>query len=313
MVASRETHQFERVVHQIDPHSTLLRTWALQGGISAQMTALEMRLANGQSQKLIVRRPGEQTLQRNPQAAADEFQILQMMQSFGVTAQTPYYLDQSGEIFAEPYLVLEYIEGQPDYAPAHVTDFVLQMAAQLAKIHQANGAEIDLSFLPKQAERLARAFQERPANLDHSLHEGRIRQLLEAVWPLPQVNEPVLLHGDFWPGNLLWKEGNLVAVLDWEDAEVGEPLVDFAISRLDLLWILGIDAMQAFTHHYQSLTRFDFTYLPYWDLCAALRPASRIAEWAEGWAELGRNDITEQTMRAGHKWFITQAFEKLAV
>ena len=55
-----------------------------------------------------------------------------------------------------------------------------------------------------------------------------------------------------------------------------------------------------------STTTLDFTNLPYWDLCAALRPAFKIAEWAGDAA-------TEAKMRQGHKLFVIQAFEKLPV
>src|SRR5439155_13590338 len=48
--------------------------------------------------------------------------------------------------------------------------------------------------------------------------------------------------------------------------------------------------MQHFTHQYQSMTTIDFTNLPYWDLCAALRSASQIAEW-------GLDDTTKKSMR----------------
>lgn len=308
--------QLEQVVRKVAPHSNLLRTWTLKGGISAQMTALEVLLLEGQTQKMIIRRPGERALQLNPHAAADEFAILQIVQAAGVRAQKPYLLDQSGEIFPEPYLVIEYIEGEPEYAAKDVVDCVSQIATQLAKIHSVgssgvDGTRVDLSFLPKQAERFAKQFREQPATLDHSLDEGRIRATLASVWPLPQANPPVLIHGDFWPGNILWREGRIVAVIDWEDAELGNPLVDFAISRLDILWIYGVEAMNAFTRRYQEMTALDFSDLPYWDLYAALRPASRIAEWAEGWADLGREDIAEETMRAGHRWFVNQAFESL--
>ena len=108
-----------------------------------------------------------------------------------------------------------------------------------------------------------------------------------------------------------------MAVIDWEDAKLGDPLADLATSRLDILWIFGRDAMQEFTRHYQSIMHrsaltSDFTNLPYWDLSAALRPASAIAEWAAVYPPWGRADITEKTMREGHKWFITQAFRALA-
>lgn len=312
MAGWEEENKLAQVAQKIDPKGRLLRAWRLEGGMSAQMTALEVALAGGETKKLIVRRPGEMAVRRNPQAAAEEFRVLQIVRSAGVSAQAPCLLDESGEIFPQPYLVIEYLEGRPEFAPADVHSYVVEAAAQLAAIHSIDSSKADLAFLPKQADRFADVFKERPLKPDDSLEETRIREALEAVWPLPELNAPVLLHGDFWPGNLLWRGDRLAAVIDWEDAEVGEPLMDLAISRLDTLWIFGVDAMNAFTQHYRSMTATDFTNLPYWDLCAALRPASRIAEWAEGWPELGRKDITERTMREGHSRFVTQAFERLA-
>lgn len=143
------------------------------------------------------------------------------------------------------------------------------------------------------------------------MDEERIRAALAPVWPLPARNEPVLLHGDFWPGNVLWRDGRIVAVIDWEEAKLGDPLSDVAISRLDILWAYGIDAMHAFTDRYRAMTTVDFWNLPYWDLWAALRPVGNIAAWAEAWQALGRPDITAESMRAGHRAFVSQAFETL--
>ncbi len=50
----------------------------------------------------------------------------------------------------------------------------------------------------------------------------------------------------------------------------------------------------------------DYTNLPYWDLCAALRLAPVIAEAAS-------DDMAEKTMRERHRLFTSQAFEKLSV
>jgi aminoglycoside phosphotransferase (APT) family kinase protein len=255
---------------------------------------------------MIVRQHGAGDLKHNPQIAADEFKLLQLVHSVGVAAPKPYYLDQSGEIFSTPYLVIEYIEGKPEFAPADLPDLLLQLAAHLSRMHQVDGSKLDLPFLPELEQRYAEKLRERPANVDESLDEGRIRDALEAAWPFPQRNPSVLLHGDFWPGNVLWKDGQLVAITDWEDAALGDPLADVANSRLEILWAFGLAAMQRFTHQYQSMTTIDFTHLPYWDLCAALRPVSKVAEWAQ-WA------AGEQTMREGHRWFVTQALEKLSV
>jgi aminoglycoside phosphotransferase (APT) family kinase protein len=309
--------QFEQLVQTIAPHSTLLRTWQLQGGISAEMTAFEIERPDAQTSRMIVRRPGDGTLKQNPHAAQNEFKLLQLTQSVGLATPTPYHLDQSGKIFSTPFFVVEYIEGQPEFAPAHVADFIVQLATHLAKIHRVDCSNLDVSFLPKHAPGCAETGGKRPIKVDESLDEGRIRDMLESVWPLPQRNASVLLHGDFWPGNILWQDEKLVAVIDWEDAKVGDPLIDFAISRLDMLWIFGINAMHSFTHHYTSMMAIDYTKLPYWDLCAALRlvrlAGSHLAEWAAFFAPFGRHDITEQTIREHYRYFIAQACEKLAV
>ena len=182
-----------------------------------------------------------------------------------------------------------------------VADLIPQLVMQLSRIHQVDCSNLDVSFLPQQEKIVAEKLRKRPAKVDESLEEGRIRDALEAVWPLYQRNTTVLLYWNFWPGNILWRYGQLVAVIDWEDAALGDPLADVANSRLEILWAFEIDAMQSFTHYYQSLTAIDFTNLPYWDLYAALRPISQIAEW-------GLDNSTEQLMRKKHRWFITQAF-----
>jgi aminoglycoside phosphotransferase (APT) family kinase protein len=283
----------------------LLRAWELKGGVSAQVTALEVEQPGDRTRKMIVRRHGAADLRQNPHVAADEYKLLQILHAAGLAAPAPYLLDESGEIFPTPYVVVEYVEGRPEFAPADLAGLTLQMAAQLSRIHQVDCSNPDLSFLPRQDERVADKLRQRPARLDESLDEGRIRDVLEAVWPLPRRNRPVLLHGDFWPGNILWNGGQLAAVIDWEDAALGDPLADLATSRLEMLWAFGSDAMHRFTHDYTSMTMVDLTDLPYWDLCAALGPVSQIAEW-------GLEATAEKTMREGHRWFVTQAFEKLS-
>ncbi|MGI8968148.1 MAG: phosphotransferase family protein [Chloroflexota bacterium] len=306
MTEPKEGKKFEHLVHKLEPHGTLLRTWELNGGVSAQVTTLEIERPDGRTKKMVVRRHGAVDRTHNPHIAADEFKLLRIVRSAGLAAPEPYFLDQSGEVFSTPYVVIEFIEGSTEISPADVRDSILQMATYLAKIHRVDGSLLDLTFLPKQAARLAETLDKGPATVDTSLDEGRIRDALESIWPWPQRNPDVLLHGDFWPGNVVWKDGRLVAVIDWEDGALGDPLADLANSRLEIRWAFGIDAMHTFTQHYISLTTVDCTDLPYLDLCAALRPAFKIAEWAG-------DDSTARRMRELHKWFVSQAFEKLPV
>jgi aminoglycoside phosphotransferase (APT) family kinase protein len=225
-----------------------------------------------------------------------EARLLELLKSAGVPAPAPRYLDAGGAIFSVPCLVVDYVEGGREWAPADETEFVGRLATVLAEIHRVDYAEA--SFLPERVD-IGADVAERRA--DEPAEAQRIREVLESALPLPRRNRSVLLHGDFWPGNTLWKDGRLVAVIDWEDAAIGDPLADVANARLELLWALGIDAMEAFTRRYASIaTAVDFTDLPYWDLWADLRLAGRTSEW-------GLDAITEKAMRAGHEAFVAQA------
>lgn len=303
VAASLHKEKFHKLVQKLFKGSKLLHAWELKGGISAQVTALEIELPDGQTKKAIVRQHSERDFKRNPQIAADEFKLLQILNSVGMPTPKPYALEPAGETFPTPCIVIEFVEGHVESNPDDVTGFVRTLATNLAKIHKIDCSKLDLSFLPKQEEAYTEKLLKKPAHLDESLEEGRIRTALEKVWPLPQRNQDGLLHGDFWPGNTLWKEGQLLAVIDWEDAALGDPLADLANARLEILWAFGMEAMNDFTHQYQSMMpAMDFNNLAYWDLCAALQPASVLSEW-------GLEESTEKRMRERHKWFVTQAFE----
>ena len=66
---------------------------------------------------MIVRQCADVGLTHNLQVAADEFKLLHLLQSVGVAAPLPSHLDQFGEIFSTPYLVMKYIQGEPEFAP----------------------------------------------------------------------------------------------------------------------------------------------------------------------------------------------------
>ena len=292
--------QFEHIVHKIEPQGELLKTWHPEGGVSAQITALEIKQFEGQTKKFIVRRHGAIDLKQNPNIAKDEFRLLKLLQSRGIAAPTPHYLDTTGEIFSTPYIVIEYIEGETEFSPSNLDDYIHQFATHLVKIHRIECSSVDLVFLPKQVISFPDEVIERSTNDDLSLTVGQIRETVSIGSSL-QLNETVLLHGDYWPGNILWKNGQLVAVIDWEDAKIGDPLADVANSRLEILWAFGIRAMHTFTHLYKSMMNINFSNLPYWDLWTVSKSAFQISNW-------GLDKSTETEMRQGLKLFAQQAY-----
>ncbi|MEI7469004.1 MAG: phosphotransferase [Chloroflexota bacterium] len=295
---------FEKLLCKFAPNAKLLRTWALKGGNSAQVTALEVMHNDGRRQKMVMRLHGKVDLAHNPNIAAVEFRLLQLLNTAGIATPAPIYLDTACDIFPVPCLVIEFIDGQPEFVPDDVPNHVQKLAVQLANIHQLDCSATDISFMPQQATSVAAKLRQRPAVLNESLHESDIRDALAAIGSLPPRNAPAILHGDYWPGNVLWQHRQLVAVIDWEDAEFGDPLADLANSRLEVLFAFGQAAMQQFTDVYCATSSIDFTHLPYWDLYAALRPCSEIGNW-------GLDTDAENAMREAHHWFIQQAFAQL--
>lgn len=289
-----------QLAQRLDPQARLVRHWPLTGGVSALVTALELARPDGHTVRAVLRRYGAADAARNPQIAADEQRLLALLHAQGVAVPAPLGSGPAGDLFPTPWIAIEYVDGTPDERPADLDNALALLAAHLRSVHRLDAAAHDLAFLPDQARAVACLLAERPARLDEALGEGRIRDTLGAAWPPPPRNRPTLLHGDFWPGNVLWRDGRLVAVIDWEDAATGDPLADLANARLELLWAFGPAPMHAFTEHYRAVAPLDFSHLPLWDLVAALRPAGRLASW-------GLDPATEQRMRERHRWFVEEA------
>lgn len=304
MPLPKDQENFSQLVQRIHPQGKLIRAWSLEGGVSAQTTALEVQPPDGTTQKLVVRQHGERDLRRNPRVAEDEFTLLKHLDENGLAVPKPYFADSSNQILSSPFVMVEFVEGIVEFEPDNLDAYLAQFATHLANIHQVDCSQLNLSKSFRQRQRCEEKIQHQPEKLDDSIEEGRVRDLLKSNWPWTQTNETALLHGDFWPGNLLWRNGQLAAVIDWEDAHFGDPLSDVAISRAELAIYLGVEVMEAFTEQYQSIRSIDLTNLPYWDLYAVLRYPFNIAEWAE-------DQQAEQRMLCGLNAFIQQVSEKL--
>ncbi|MBH5319680.1 phosphotransferase [Paenibacillus sp. GSMTC-2017] len=292
---------YEKIVTKIDPRGNLLRFWHMSGGVSAQVTAIEMTTSENQRRKLIVRRHGEVDRKRDPHIANNEYQLLRLLSAQGIALAEPYFVDDSGEIFTDPYIVMAFVDGETDFNPQQVNDYMEQLATGLASIHNTRCSREEVAFLYCHQSAITDKLNTPSVILDESLDEGIIRDTLKSVWPLPKTNKESILHGDFWPGNILWRNGQLVAVIDWEDAAWGDPLSDVGNARLEVLWTFGEEAMTAFTETYaRMMPAIDMKQLPYWDLCAALRPASQLSNW-------GLDEETETKMRERHRWFVQEA------
>ncbi|MBL8048263.1 MAG: aminoglycoside phosphotransferase family protein [Chthonomonas sp.] len=196
-------------------------------------------------------------------------------------------------------VVLTYCDGAATANPAGFDDYYGDLARRLAEIHRTptDGFEHLVPMKPN--------YTPRPEPWRTDLSEADLVSALQAL-PAPDLSQRVLRHGDFWPGNVLWQDGHVSAVIDWENALLGPAVADLAISQLDMMWIGGRAAMQAFTDAYLAARDADLRELKYWQIRATLRPMPNFDEWAGPYASLDRPDITTDTMQAGLLEFIEE-------
>ena len=299
---------FHNILKQIEPDAKLIRHWPLSGGISCTMTALEIELSKGEIENFVVRLVSKWSFENYPNSVHNEHKLLLFLGENGIPVPMPRHSDSSCEILSRPYLVLDFVEGSPDLTVVSVTDRVVAMANQLADIHLMDISEPVFAFMSPSPVNIRPPVGES----NETLQESKIRSALGAAFPTVVENPYRFRHGDFWPGNILWSDNQLAAVIDWEETSIGDPLFDVALTRLDTLWAYGAEAMNEFTKQYQSRMDIDYSHLPFWDLRVSLRPMSNIGLWATSFPPLGRPDVTEESMTTDHRWFVDQAIVSMS-
>jgi aminoglycoside phosphotransferase (APT) family kinase protein len=301
---SRE--QAARLVRAFRPGLRLIRMWPFAGAASSQVTGLETEGADGGRCTLVLRQYGAANLRSDPHSAKTEYQLLKQLSAAGLRVPRPYLADESGTIVPGPCLLMEHIEGERVDKPADLASFTRQFAAALAAVHDCGIARDDVPFLPGIGTQVLTELSSGPHGTGEVMPETAMREALQANWPPPQDTRAVVLHGDYWPGNVLWRGGRLTGIIDWEDAAFGDPLADLAIARLEIAWQSGPAAMDMFTREYRALRPASGTAtLPLWDLRAALRAC---AFPIESWPLLASQIASA---RAVHRQFALAAMRQL--
>ena len=208
-------------VHHITP---------LTGGVSADVVRVDLVPDTGGPQSIVLRIHGPT---HSGHDAAVEFELLRALHRAGVRVPEPLFVEASCRQYPHPYLAMEFVEGTTALGPAQVDHGIDAMADMLFSLHQTPVAA--LPALPLRIDPLTEIFDFLPGGPEW---DG-LRRQLSALEDTAFVGEPVLLHGDFWPENLIWQDGQIKSVLDWEDAALGDPLSDVACTGLELCYAYG--------------------------------------------------------------------------
>ena len=262
---------FAQIAHALD--AELVGSAQLEGGSSANVWRLDLDRGQGAGIETVVFRqhpPGDVT-GHSAGIARKEFQLLERLLQLGFPVAAPRYLDDQHRC-----LVTEFVGGDSFVDPTALTSALDQMVDLLVRLHAldvSSLAGIDLTNLENPIERLRSC-------LPDSSNGRRLGALLDSDAFVVHLNPTVLIHGDYWPGNVLWNHGRLAALIDWEDAWLGDPLADLACARVELLCQFGRPAMEHFTDRYlDQAPRLDIRSLPLWECYVSATALASMHLW----------------------------------
>lgn len=164
-----------------------------------------------------------------------------------------------------PALLLAWIEGTPPAKTGPIEPLLAPLAGALVEVHAVDAR--GTGAIP--------AYERYYAPTDRRLVERCARspmwtRALELTTQPPPDEEPRFIHRDYHPGNTLWTDTRLSAVIDWTQASLGSPSMDVGHMRWNLAVDHGIEAADRFLAHYESVAGVAGGHDPYWDIVTAL-------------------------------------------
>ncbi len=194
-----------------------------------------------------------------------EFGVLSGLSRASVRAPRALALDRDGSIVGAPSVLLERVPGSTD-AVAFLRSgdveqsrrLTLDLARAAAELHTADwralGLDVPLAAGPAERTPLAQVERWESSFLASRLEPHPILVSLFG-WLADNLPEPArisVVHGDLRPGNFLYQDGTVTALLDWEMAHLGDPVEDLAWAYRDLWSPQRFVPLQEFTRAYES-------------------------------------------------------------
>ncbi len=268
--AAMSEPRFSDLCARLYPEAILLHSERLTGGVSADVFRLDLELADGSTTSVVCRMHGEH---HSGHPAELEYRVLAALHEKGLKVPAPLLVDAGDGLLPDPWLVIAFVDGSSQVPEAQLAARISLMAEELAGIHATNTK--GLPDLPERLDPLPELFDFLPEEAEWTALRAHLQTLSGTRYNGP----PSLLHGDYWPENLLWRDDAIVAVLDWEDAALGDPLSDVAVARVELRYRYGPPAMQWFTEAYAKFNEVDPLRLALWQVYVAAAAQKYMGLW----------------------------------
>ncbi|MGO9857092.1 MAG: phosphotransferase family protein [Acidimicrobiales bacterium] len=218
--------------------SSAIEDEAMVGGGSCDIFALRRG-----RERWVLRRAPSHASSATAHDVLREFRILDAIKDEAVSIARPVLACDDPDVFGAPFYVMARIDGVPVRAeipsawtvnPPEQSQALYQLVDALVAIHAVDWQQRGLGDLVRSGPYLARQIDRWMSQLDSYHGRPLPSAALVASWlddhrPVDQV--PALAHGDYKLDNVLFAPDappQLLAVVDWEMASIGDPLIDLA-------------------------------------------------------------------------------------
>ncbi len=103
------------------------------------------------------------------------------------------------------------------------------------------------------------------------------------------TGKTVFVHGDPWPGNIVWTDDDGAVLIDWKTAGVGAPEVDLGGLRNILNILFGAEGPDVVLDGWERASGSNARDIAYWDAVAALNTRTELDE-TDGTGATDRRD-----------------------
>jgi aminoglycoside phosphotransferase (APT) family kinase protein len=184
----------------------------------------------GEARRYVLRLPPPGARIAGPADVVRQGRIMAALNAAGLPAPAIPILSSDPVIDGRPFVLMEAVEGtriekagveQPPLAIVSSAVRVLKKLQSLPLDKTGIGNEEPVGLRAEML-RWLQLMDRAPEEL--TKRAGDLGGLLAAR--IPAEREPTLVHGDYHYGNMLFSGPEVVAVLDWEIAQIGQPLLD---------------------------------------------------------------------------------------
>ncbi|WP_051791896.1 phosphotransferase family protein [Amycolatopsis jejuensis] len=213
-----------------------------------------------------------------------QFNVMQSLESSDVPVPKVLWLETDEDVIGRPFYVMERLHGEV-YEPRIPEDVLstpkervqrmyTDLVHKIAAVHNTDWRVLGLGFLGKGKGHLEREVERWEGEMnrlrlaDHPALDRVVDWLRRNIpAPCPRVT---LVHGDCKLGNFMFEGEEVVGVLDWEMATVGDPLTDigWALAMWDPAGAMSADDFLAL---YEELTGIEVRNRVWYEVLARLK------------------------------------------